>query len=82
MRASSFILTLSTIKTVSLNMSFILAMVLYPEAQRCGHEEVDRVLGKGNLPTVDDLGNLPYLDAMYKEVLRYVVIYATNTFIC
>lgn len=59
-------------QTVSSNLTFILAMVLYPEAQRRGQEEVDRVLGKGNLPTLDDLGNLPYVEAMYKEILRYV----------
>lgn len=47
-------------------------MVLYPEVQRRGQEEVDQVLGKGNLPTFEDLVNLPYLEAMYKEVLRFV----------
>lgn len=60
-------------QTVSSNLTFVLAMVLYPEAQRRGQEEVDRVLGKGNLPTFDDLDNLPYLEAIYKEVLRFVV---------
>lgn len=48
-------------------------MVLYPEVQRRGQEEVDWVLGKGNLPTLDDLANLSYLEAIYKEVLRFVV---------
>ena len=48
----------------------ICAMVLYPEIQRRGQEEVDHILGKGNLPTFEDMVNLPYVDAIYKEVLR------------
>ena len=57
-------------QTVAVNLSFILAMVLYPEAQQRGQEEIDRVLGKGNLPTFDDLANLPYVTAIYYEVMR------------
>ena len=55
---------------MSANLTLILAMVLYPEIQRRGQEEVDRILGKGNLPTFEDMVNLPYVDAIYKEVLR------------
>ena len=45
-------------------------MVLFPEAQRRGQEELDRVLGKGSLPTLEDRPNLPYINAMIKEVMR------------
>ena len=55
---------------MSANLTFILAMILYPEIQRRGQEEVDRILGKGNLPTFEDMVNLPYVGAIYKEVLR------------
>ena len=58
------------LQTVSANLTFILAMILYPEIQLRGQEEVDRILGKGNLPTFEDMVNLPYVDAIYKEVLR------------
>ena len=46
-------------------------MLLYPEVQRRGQEELDRVLGRGNLPTFEDMERLPYVTAIYKEVLRY-----------
>jgi cytochrome P450 len=39
--------------------------------QRKAQEEIDRVLGPGRLPTVADRGNLPYVDAVVKEVLRW-----------
>ena len=55
---------------MSANLTFILAMILYPEIQQRGQEEVDRILGIGNLPTFEDMVNLPYVDAIYKEVLR------------
>ena len=72
MRRNSKIMATSCIvdQTVAVNLSFILAMVLYPEAQQRGQEEIDRVLGKGNLPTFDDLTNLPYVTAIYYEVMR------------
>ena len=57
-------------QTVSSNISFILAMLLFPEVQRCGQEELDRVIGKGSLPTFTDRSNLPYINAIVKEVLR------------
>jgi cytochrome P450 len=45
-------------------------MTLFPEAQRKTQEEIDQVLGD-QLPTVADRGNLPYMDAISKEVLRW-----------
>jgi cytochrome P450 len=46
-------------------------MVLYPEAQRRGQEELDSVLGHGHLPSFEDAGALPYLKAMLHELLRW-----------
>ncbi|KAL5520727.1 hypothetical protein ACEPAF_2729 [Sanghuangporus sanghuang] len=57
--------------TVSALLTFILAMVLYPETMRRGQEELDRVIGRNTLPTMDDKANLPYITAICKEVLRY-----------
>ncbi|KAJ8695851.1 hypothetical protein PTI98_005769 [Pleurotus ostreatus] len=51
--------------------SFFLAMVLYPEAQRRGKAEIDRVIGPGRLPTFQDQASLPYINAMCKEILRW-----------
>lgn len=60
------------LKIVSSLTTFILAMVLYPDVQRRGQEELDLVIGKDNLPTMKDRLNLPYIDAICREVLRYV----------
>ncbi|KAH9998932.1 cytochrome P450 [Russula vinacea] len=51
--------------------SFVLAMVLYPEAQRRGQEEIDSVLGHGHVPQFGDEDALPYLKAMLHELLRW-----------
>lgn len=46
-------------------------MVLYPEVQRKGREEIERVIGKNKLPTFEDDQSVPYVDAIVKEVLRW-----------
>ncbi|KAH8115968.1 cytochrome P450 [Phellopilus nigrolimitatus] len=55
-------------------LTFILAMVLNPEAQRRGQEEMDRVIGKDNLPTMEDRPNLPFVDALCKEAMRWQIV--------
>ncbi|KAJ4465516.1 cytochrome P450 2 Le.CYP2 [Lentinula edodes] len=50
--------------------SFILAMTLHPEIQRKGQEEIDVVIGKDRLPTFEDRLSLPYVEAIYREVMR------------
>lgn len=52
-------------------MTFILALTLHPEYQRMGQAELDRVVGPGNLPTFADRPNLPFVDALYRECLRW-----------
>ncbi|KAK3389784.1 cytochrome P450 [Podospora didyma] len=52
--------------------SFILACAKFgpgfiPQAQ----EELDRVVGRNRLPTFDDLPNLPYVQAIASETLRW-----------
>lgn len=50
----------------------MLAMVLYPDVQEKARREIDSVIGLGRLPDFNDRGSLPYIDAIVKEVLRYV----------
>lgn len=50
---------------------FFLAMALFPEAQRKAQEELDRVVGTARLPTFEDRKNLPYIDAVVNETLRW-----------
>uniref|UniRef100_A0A1B6KQ89 Cytochrome P450 n=1 Tax=Graphocephala atropunctata TaxID=36148 RepID=A0A1B6KQ89_9HEMI len=45
-------------------------LLLYPEVQAKVHQEVDRVVGRSRLPTLDDRKNMPYTEAVLKEVMR------------
>ncbi|KAI5115859.1 hypothetical protein M0805_003825 [Coniferiporia weirii] len=57
--------------TVSTLNTLYLTMILYPDAQRRGQEELDSVIGKGNLPTMEDRPNLPYIEAICNELSRW-----------
>ncbi|KAG9098915.1 hypothetical protein FRC07_010575, partial [Ceratobasidium sp. 392] len=46
-------------------------IVHHPEIQAAAHEEIDRVIGSDRLPTYSDRESLPYIEALYKEVLRW-----------
>ncbi|KAF8521782.1 cytochrome P450 [Hysterangium stoloniferum] len=50
---------------------FILAMILYPEAQLTAQKEFDAVIGPNRLPSFEDRSQLPYLVALCKETLRW-----------
>lgn len=52
-------------------MSFILAMVLYPEVQKRAQTELDHVIGKDRLPDFTDRASLPYLECILSETLRW-----------
>lgn len=49
----------------------MLAMVLYPEAQKRAQAEINRVVGTERLPDFDDRESLPFVDAFYREVMRW-----------
>jgi cytochrome P450 len=44
---------------------------MYPEVQRKAQDEIKRVLGLGRLPKMADRAQLPYVNAIVKEVLRW-----------
>jgi len=46
-------------------------MTLFPDVQLKAQEEIDRVVGNKRLPNVEDRTNLPYVDAIVKEILRW-----------
>ena len=52
-------------------LNVILAMVLYPEVMRKAQAQIDAVVGRDRIPTFEDQKNLPYVEAMVKEVLRW-----------
>ncbi|KAJ8088568.1 hypothetical protein PM082_022641 [Marasmius tenuissimus] len=51
--------------------SFILAMVLNPELQVRAQKEIDGVVGSGRLPDFEDRDNLPFVNALLAETLRW-----------
>ncbi|KAH9920814.1 cytochrome P450 [Amylocystis lapponica] len=57
--------------TVSAISSFFLAMTCYPEVQKKAQLEIDSVIGTDTLPTLDDRDRLPYVRALWLEVLRW-----------
>ena len=46
-------------------------MAWYPEVQRKAQAEIDRVVGYSRLPDYSDQDELPYIQAVVKEVLRW-----------
>ncbi|KAI0072612.1 cytochrome P450 [Panus rudis PR-1116 ss-1] len=56
--------------TVSAIYSFFLCMTLYPEAQQKAQAEIDSVIGSDRLPGLADRDQLPYVEALVKEVFR------------
>ncbi|KAF8885508.1 cytochrome P450 [Infundibulicybe gibba] len=59
------------LQTVATIHAFLLAMVLYPDAQRRAQEELDTYVGTGRLPIIDDREDLPFVNAVMKEVMRW-----------
>jgi cytochrome P450 len=64
---------LIALQTAAQLEAFFLAMSLYPEVQAAAQEELDRVVGNDRLPDISDRAQLPYIDALCKEVFRWHV---------
>jgi hypothetical protein len=50
---------------------FTMAAVVYPAVVRKAQRELDSVIGSERLPSFSDKTNLPFIDAIVKEVLRW-----------
>ncbi|KAG8214074.1 cytochrome P450 [Butyriboletus roseoflavus] len=50
---------------------FVLAMVLFPEAQRKAQKEIDAVVGTDRLPSFSDRSSLPFVEAVMRETSRW-----------
>ncbi len=46
-------------------------MAKHVDVQRKAQEEIDRVIGSNRLPNHSDRPYLPYIEAIYREALRY-----------
>lgn len=56
---------------MSAALTFVLAMVMYPEIQRKAQKQLDDVVGDDRLPHFSDRSQLPYIDAVLRESLRW-----------
>ena len=52
-------------------MTFLVACMLHPEAQKRARNEIDAAVGRDRLPTFEDRPKLPFVDAMCKESLGW-----------
>ncbi|KAH8113801.1 cytochrome P450 [Phellopilus nigrolimitatus] len=59
-------------------MSFILMMARNPNVVKRAQLDIDRVVGDGRLPTMEDRTNLPYIDCILKEVFSHNSKYISN----
>jgi cytochrome P450 len=57
-------------------------MTLFPEVQKKAQAEIDAVVGNDRLPSFSDRSQLPYVDALAKEVLRWNVVAPLGQFLC
>ncbi|PPQ67719.1 hypothetical protein CVT25_009325 [Psilocybe cyanescens] len=64
--------------TVSALESFFLAMSLFPEIQKKAQKEIDQVIGVTRLPTTADRPALPYVEAVYRELMRWAPVTPLN----
>ena len=62
------------LQTVSSIKSFFLAMTCFPEVQRKAQAELDAVIGSDRMPTIADREQLPYINALLLEVLRWIPV--------
>ncbi|KAH9834567.1 cytochrome P450 [Rhodofomes roseus] len=69
--AAGAIYSAATDTTKTVLLTFILAMVLHPEVYTKLQNEVDRVVGKDRLPSLEDRPDLTYVDCVLKETYRW-----------
>ncbi|KAJ3562903.1 hypothetical protein NP233_g9292 [Leucocoprinus birnbaumii] len=51
--------------------NLIVALLLFPSVQKRAQKELDAVIGRSRLPSLEDKPNLPYLNALVKELFRW-----------
>ena len=67
-------LLLNILQTNSYCLSFLLAIALFPEVQKKAQAELDKVIGPGRLPELEDLDKLVYVRAVVMETLRWIPV--------
>jgi cytochrome P450 len=59
--------------------TLFLALVLFPQVQRRAQAELDAVIGRDRLPTLNDRPRLPYIEALCKELMRWNMVTPVGT---
>ncbi|ESK85920.1 cytochrome [Moniliophthora roreri MCA 2997] len=49
----------------------VMALIVFPDVQRKAQAEIDGVIGRDRMPTLSDIKDLPYIQALIKEVHRF-----------
>ncbi|KDR69754.1 hypothetical protein GALMADRAFT_77060 [Galerina marginata CBS 339.88] len=57
--------------TISSTGTFFYVMAINPEIQQKAQAEIDAVIGSNRLPDFGDRASLPYIEALYREILRF-----------
>jgi len=60
-----------TLQTTATMKWFMLAMIAYPNVQKKCQEELDQVIGRTRMPTLNDKETLPYIRATLRELFRW-----------
>lgn len=63
---------MATLQSSTVLKTFFLAMSLNVEAQKRAQKELETQVGLDRLPDFSDRGNLPYIDALIREALRWI----------
>lgn len=59
-------------------MFFLFYMIRYPDTQERIRQDIYNVTGEGSLPQADDCARLPYLEAVYHEIMRHSSLVAVT----
>ena len=64
-----------TTQTITFTQHLFLAILKHPECLKRAQAELDSVLGAGpaRFPTFEDRPNLPFVDALFSETMRWGV---------
>ena len=65
--------------TKSTLLNFFFCMTLFQDAQTKAQGEIDAVVGRDRLPTLAERQRLPYVEALFKEVIRWAPVVPTGT---
>ncbi|KAF7419468.1 hypothetical protein PC9H_002058 [Pleurotus ostreatus] len=68
---SARLFDLSVGRTYATLLVFVLAMALHPKVQLQAQKEIDEVIGSQRLPGIADKAQLPFVNAVIKETIRW-----------